>query len=442
MISEVVMPQMGADMKEGTVLRWLKHEGDEVDRGEVIAEIETDKANIEIEAFDAGVFRKVLVPEGETIPIGTVIAVIAGAQDDISAYTDGRQAKAPARAEAAPTAAPAPAEASTVPPAAAPAKPASGAQAPVPGAPEPPPPPPSAQEPVAARPEPPPAEPAVRASPVARRLAQEMGVDLSKVKGTGPEGRIVRRDIEAARAAPAASPAAEAPRPAAGVQTQALSRMRQTIARRMQQSKRDAPHYYLTLDVDMTEAVRLRAEINKALGESGRVSINDLIVYACTKALQKHPRFNSWWAEDTLQVHGQINIGIAIALDEGLIAPAVLDCASKPLSQISREARDLAERARGGALKPEEYTGATFTITNLGAFGVDALIGIINPPQTAIIGVGAVRERPVFRDGQVIPRSMMTVALSADHRATDGAEGARFLQTLQQYLESPTLMLI
>ncbi|HXH22237.1 MAG TPA: dihydrolipoamide acetyltransferase family protein, partial [Dehalococcoidia bacterium] len=215
------------------------------------------------------------------------------------------------------------------------------------------------------------------------------------------------------------------------------------IARRMSQSKREAPHYYLTLDVDMTEALRMRAQINEGLGESGRVSVNDLLIIACTRALQQHPNFNSWWVEDHLQVHGRINIGIAIALEDGLIAPAVLDCQAKPLTQISREARDLAERARsGGALSPEEYTAGTFTITNLGAFGVDSLIGIINPPQTAILGVGRVQERPVVKDGQVVVRSMMTLALSADHRATDGAEGARFLATLKDLLEKPALMFV
>ena len=265
-------------------------------------------------------------------------------------------------------------------------------------------------------------------------------MDLSRVRGSGPEGRVLRRDVEAAHDGGAAAPEAP-PRPAA-VASAPLSRMRQTIARRMAQSKREAPHYYLTLDIDMTEAVRFRAQVNAALGESGKVSINDLLILAATRALGRHPRFNSWWVEDQLQLHGQINIGVAIALEEGLIAPAILDCGAKALSQIARESRDLAERARGGFLRPEEYASATFTITNLGAYGVDALIGIINPPQTAILGVGAVRERAVVREGQVAVRSIMTVALSADHRATDGAEGARFLQTLREYLEAPALMLL
>ncbi len=452
MISEVVMPQMGADMKEGTVLRWLKEEGEEVERGEIIAEIETDKANIEIEAFDGGIFRKVLVPEGETVEVGTIIAVIAAPGDDIAVYESGERRTADVTASTGNGAAPA---------APAPPRPAaSPEQAPAPPA-------PSAAPAAATRAQAAPAASGARhrASPVARRFAAEMGVDLAAVRGTGPDGRIVRRDIEEAAKAPrtaapsAATPARTAPAAPARATTAAtpetqmpapgtvvdvpLSRMRQTIARRMAQSKREAPHYYITVDADMTEAVRMRAQINDALGETGRVSINDLLILACTRALERHPRFNSWWLEDHLQLHGRVNVGIAIALDDGLIAPAVLDCQAKPLSQIAREARDLAERARSGAaLTAEEYTAGTFTITNLGAFGVDSLIGIINPPQTAILGVGRVQERPAVLDGQLAVRSMMTIALSADHRATDGAEGARFLQTLRDVLEKPALMFV
>jgi pyruvate dehydrogenase E2 component (dihydrolipoamide acetyltransferase) len=441
MISEVVMPQMGADMKEGTVLRWLREEGDQVERGDVIAEIETDKANIEIEAFESGIFRKILVPEGETVDVGTVIAVIAGPEDDISSYEGG----GPRATEAEPASPDQEPHPSTAAP-----EPAPEGAAARPPEPEP------QRQPARAAAEAPPTpargDGRVRASPVARRLADELGVDLSAVSGSGPEGRILRKDVEATRAgarpaaAVAAPPRPEARRrpaePAAPPTTAPLSRMRQTIARRMQQSKQQAPHYYLTLDADMTAAMQFRSEANAALADTGRISVNDIIILATTRALEKHPRFNSWWVDDQLQVHSRVNMGIAIALEEGLIAPAILDVGSKPLTQISREARDLAERARGGSLRQEEYTGGTFTITNLGAYGVDSLIGIINPPQTAILGLGAVRERPVARDGQVVVRQMLTLALAADHRATDGAEGARFLQTLQEYLEKPSLMFI
>ncbi len=217
--------------------------------------------------------------------------------------------------------------------------------------------------------------------------------------------------------------------------------MRETIARRMQQSKQTAPHYYLTVDVDMTEAMRMRAQINEALDEAERVSVNDLILLATARALVKHPRFNAYYLEDHLQLHSQVNLGIAVALDDGLVVAAIMDCARKGLAQIAREARDVAERARRGSLSPEEYSASTFTVSNLGGFGVDVLVPIINPPQVAILGVGAVREQPVVREGEIVARQMVAIVLAADHRATDGAEGARLLATLRQYLETPGLML-
>jgi pyruvate dehydrogenase E2 component (dihydrolipoamide acetyltransferase) len=283
-------------------------------------------------------------------------------------------------------------------------------------------------------------------------MAEDLGIDLSRVTGTGPDGRIVRRDVEAAqtakappvpKAAPAAPERAVAPAAAPGTTTTITpSRMRQTIARRMAQSKREAPHYYLTMDIDMTEAQRLRAQINEFVDESMRVSVNDLIVKATAQALTLHPLFNSWWVDEQVQQHTDLNIGIAIALDEGLIAPAILDCGSRSLLDIARDSKSLAERARSGVLKAEEYTGGTFTISNLGTFGVEALIGIINPPQTAILGVGAVRTAPVVREGQVATAEIMKVALSADHRVTDGAQGGRFLQDLRRYLEKPASLLL
>ncbi len=421
MAFEVVMPQMGAEMKEGTILRWLKKEGNPVERGEIIAEIETDKANVEIEAFEGGVFRKALVNEGDTVPVGTVIAIIGAPDEDISAYVGAApQQKAPTAATAA-------------------APEAERAESPTA---------------VAEAPAPTPAAPTagdgrVRASPLARKLAQELGVDLTQIRGTGPDGRIVRRDVEAFAAQRAA---AEAPRPApeaapvaapaapaapAGVEVVAMSRMRQAIARNMAASKREAPHYYLTLDVDMTEAQRMRNEINAFADEASRVTVNDLIVKAVARALEAHPIFNSWFVDGEIRRHEAINVCIAIALEDGLIAPALLDVARKSLGQIARESRSLAERARQGGLRSEELTSGTFTITNLGAYGVETLIGIIQPPQTAILGVGAITPKPVARDGQVVIREMMKLALSADHRVTDGAQGARFLTDIARFLEHP-----
>ena len=397
MISEVVMPQMGADMQEGTILRWLKREGDAVQRGEIIAEIETDKANVEIEAYESGILRRILLPEGTTVPVGQVIAVIAAPEDDISQYEAAAGVARP--------------------------------------------------EPVAAVPErpAPPAEAGrVHASPAARRLAEELGVDLSRVQGTGPDGRILRRDIEeaAAKAVEAAPVAAAAPPVAVPPAAPAMSRMRQAIARRMTQSKREAPHYYLTMDIDMTEAERLRRQLNETAEGELHISVNDVIVKAVAKALQRHPIFNSWFVDGQVQRQEALNIGVAVALEEGLIAPAILNCGQKSLVDIARASANLAERARSGVLKAEEYTGATFTVSNLGMYDVETLIAIIPPPQTAILGVGAVRKAPVVRDGEIVVRERMKVALSADHRVTDGALGARFLAELRNFLENPISLLV
>ena len=407
MISEVVMPQMGADMEEGTIIKWLKNEGDEVERGEIIAEIETDKANVEIEAFDGGVFRRTLADEGDTIDVGTIIAIIADANDDISAYQNGAAKKA------------------TTP------EPQSTTEA----APEP-----AREEPAQAAPQ---AEPAsrggrVRATPVARRLATEHNVDLTAISGTGPDGRIVLRDVEAAIAGgpPKAGPAAGT------TSTIEMSKMRQTIARRMAQSKREAPHYYITVDIDMSEAERLRHQLNEAVEEYPRVSVNDMIVRASAISLARHPMFNSWFVDEQVQQHADINVCIAIALDEGLIAPAILDTANKNLGEIGDASRDLAGRAKSGALKPAEYTGGTFTVSNLGMFGVEALIAIIQPPQTAILGVGGVRTTPAVRGGRIETAELMKTALSADHRVTDGAQGAQFLNEIKRLLESPASLLV
>jgi len=397
-ISEVVMPQMGADMEEGTVVRWLKREGDAVERGEIIAEIETDKANVEIEAFDSGIFRKVLVPEGATVPVGQIIAVIASPEEDISRY------EAEAVAAAAPAAAP------------------------------------TRRRPAAAEPPPARRDGRRRVSPVARRIAQEKGIDLARVTGTGPEGRILRRDVEALLKSAEAAPAREAPAARAAAVTP--SRMRQTIARRMSRSKREAPHYYVTMDIDMTEAERLRRQVNEDPGFDVHVSVNDVIVKAVAMALARHPIFNSWFVDGEVRQQAALNIGVAVALEDGLIAPALLDCGRKSLLEIAAESSGLAERARSGVLKADEYAGATFTVTNLGMYDVDTLIGIISPPQTAILGVGAVHSVPVAREGEVVVRERMKVALSADHRVTDGAQGAQFLLELRDLLENPVRLLV
>ncbi|MCZ2111398.1 MAG: 2-oxo acid dehydrogenase subunit E2 [Dehalococcoidia bacterium] len=428
MAIEVTMPQMGADMTEGTLVRWLKQVGDHVERGDILAEIETDKATVELEAYEAGELLTQAVGEGEIVPVGQVIALIGEANEAVAEVQRMPPAATPARRVVEGTPATA---ASTTAPAATTAAPGPATSPGGDGA-------------------TPAGEERLRISPVARRIALEAGVDVRNLQGSGPDGRILRRDVEQAmarQAAPAAAtaPAASAPAPArpqpapapAPGGTLPLTKMRQAIARRMTQSKQAQPHYYLTLDIDMTEAMAFRKQLNDSATEAQRVSINDLVVKACATALQRHPKFNAEYSEHGLVMHERINIDIGIALDEGLIAPAVLDCGAKSLGRIAEESKDLIERAKNGRLTAEEYSDGTFTITNLGAFGVETLIGIINPPQAAILGVGSVMPRPAVRDGEVVVRQVMKVALSADHRVTDGAEGARFIKEIQALLESP-----
>ncbi len=445
MATEVLMPQMGADMSEGILLRWLVQEGAHIERGDPIAEIETDKANVEIEAFESGTFLQTLAREGEVIPVGKPIALI-GAEGE-AAGAGKRESKAVA-VQAAPES---PAQARTAMASPVPEQ----AAAPTNGG--------SAKAGAVSRPAPDSAEPLpgearrrsgrVRASPLARRIAEEWGVDLSTITGTGPDGRIVRRDIEAAAqakgaapapaAAPVHAPATAAPPVTAQPEAELrpLSRIRQTIARRMAASKRDMPHYYVTIEIDMTDAAAFREQVN-ASDKDLHVTVNDIIVRATAVALERHPEFNALFSEGGITIRPQINVCIAIALDEGLIAPAIIDTNKKSLRQTSFETRDLAERARSGRLRPEEYGSGTFTVSNLGMYGIDTLLAIIQPGQSAILGIGAATPRPVVRDGEIVVRRMMTAGLSADHRATDGAQGAQFLQTLRDVLEHPLRLVL
>ncbi len=402
MAIEVVMPQMGADMTEGTLVRWLKNPGDSVARGDVIAEIETDKATVELEAFDAGVLRQVVAAEGDVVPVGEVIALLGDADEEMPEVERRAPSEKPTpRAVAAPIAD------------------GTGGD-------------------LDAR--------RVRVSPVARRIADDAGIDLAEVTGSGPDGRILRRDVEEAIAvrdhhAPAGVPTVEPappPPPPPPARVEPLSRMRSAIARNMTDAKQQQPHYYLTVDVDMTEAMAFRRHVNLVLHGPQRVSVNDLLVRACAVALASHPKFNASLTDEGIQYHEQMDINIGVALDEGLIAPALLDVAAKPLPQIAEESKALVERARAGKLRAEEYSSGTFTITNLGAYGIDVLVGIINAGQAAILGAGSVTERPAVADGDIAVRQLMTLALSADHRVTDGAEGARFLKEIQTVLENPT----
>ena len=416
MISEVTMPSMGADMTEGTIVKWLKAEGDQVGRGDKLAEVETDKTVVEMEAYAEGLLRKIVVSEGSLVQVGAVIAFIGDADDDI-----------PEVATAAPAA-----EAASEAPAATPA--------PVAPAPEP------VQQAAPA----PVAVPAsqggrIKASPIARKIAEEKGVDIAAITGTGPGGRITKSDVENFTPSPGfAVSGGRSPVVLDGSDTP-LSSMRQAIARVTVRSKTEAPHYYVTHEIDMSAAMTFRRQLNEALAEEGyRVSVNDLILMALTKTLIKYPKWNSFFDGDKLIGHPSINLGVAIALDKGLIVPAVIDIQNMSLVGISRAVRDLGKRARGdgGNLTQAELTQGTFGTSNLGMFGTDTFSAIIVPPNAGIVAVGTVKEKPVVHDGKVVVASMMNATISADHRVGDGAEAAVFLGEFQKNLENPARLML
>ncbi|MDW8291375.1 MAG: dihydrolipoamide acetyltransferase family protein [Armatimonadota bacterium] len=409
-MAQVIMPKMGDGMTEGTILRWLKKEGDVVETGEVLAEIETDKASVELPAEASGKLASILAKEGDTVPVGTVIAEILG---------EGEQPQAVASAQ--------PAVAETTVAATPPAE--------------------------RMKAEEPPLQERVKASPLARRIAQEAGIDLAMVKGTGPSGRIVERDVQqflAARQAAAPPPVGEPVRPvvppvevpAAVAGGEPLSRMRRLIAERTTLTKQTVPHFYVTMDIDMTEAMALRERLNAALPEEApKLSVNDLVTKACALTLARYPQVNALYQNERIYPSSEVHIGIAVALPDGLIVPVLRHCERKTLRQITHETRQLVEKARAGRLTPEEYSGATFSISNLGMYGVDDFIAIINPPAVAILAVGAVQKQPVvLEDDTIAVRQRMKVTLSADHRALDGAVAAEFLRELKRILENPYQM--
>ena len=399
---------MGYDMQEGTVVRWLMAEGAEVKMGDAVAEIETDKAVVEFESTAPGVLRRILVAEGTIVPVGQTIAIVAAPDEELP-------------------------EIATEEPAAAPEPPAAEAHSiPLP--------PPAAEvqaEPAPVR--------EVRASPVARRLAEETGIDLGRIKGTGPGGRITKDDVLGFEPEAAPAPSAEAPPStpeAVAADRVPLTRMRQQIARVTVKSKREIPHFYVSAEIDMTQAMELRGQINSALEADGvRVSVNDMVIKACVGALKKYPKLNASFVEDALQMNEKVNVGIAIAEEEGLIVPAIMDCADKTIAQIAVASKDLAARSKSGTLHPQEYTGGTFSISNLGMFDVSSFVAIIHPPQSAVLAVGTVAKRPVVRDDQLAVAEMMSATLSVDHRVADGAEGARFIVEVKRLLESPAGLL-
>lgn len=471
------MPQMGYDMQEGTVVRWLKAEGSNVEMGEPVAEIETDKAVVEFESYASGVLQRILVDEGSTVPVGEAIALVG--EGDV-AVADAPDPEPEVPEPAPEPVAEEPAEEEEEPVTAIPL--GAATQPSTDGV---------AAEPVEEAPAEQPAAPAGRvfATPVARQLAYDSGVNLADVDGSGPGGRIVKEDvlrvIEAgldaalepepepvaaevepvpepepvAEVEPEPEPVAEAelePEPVAEVEPEPvaeagpepelvpLSRMRQQIARVTIRSKSEKPHFYVNTDVDMTEAMMLRAQINQVMAADGvRATVNDLIIAASVIALKRFPKFNAFYEDGGLRMNDGINVGIAMAVEEGLIMPAIVGAGEMSLKEVAQASKEVADRAQQGTLAPQEYAGGTFAISNMGMMGVSSFVAIIQPPQSAVLAVGAVQKRPIVDDDdQIVVRQMMTATLSADHRIVDGAEGAMFINAIKDLLENPLSIIL
>ena len=438
MATKVHMEALSPTMEEGQVVQWLKAEGEAVTAGDILAEIETDKATMELVARGDGILRNVTVKEGETAPVGEVIAMIAAEGEDLGDESSGNGGGDVAGGTAEATAS-APKE----DPAASEAAPAH--DAPAASAPE------AAAGDAGAGGE----DGRIKASPVARRLAREEGVELSALEGSGPGGRIIKRDVEDAVkagpaekaaepvAAPAAAPVAARPGDGPDSEKVPLSQMRKTIAKRLVESIGPIPHFFLTIDVDMSRAVEARTRINRDLEKSGvRISYNDIVLKATAMALARHPECNAHWGGDHIVRFHRVHLGVAVAIEDGLITPVVRDADRKGMAAISAEVREMAGRAREKKLRPEEYTGATFSVSNLGMFGIEAFTAVINPPEAGILAVGAMEERAVVVDGELEIQPRMKITMSCDHRVIDGAMGSQFLQTLKRILEEPLAALV
>lgn len=394
------MPSLGFDMTEGKITRWLKKEGERVDKGQAIAEIETDKATVEIEANASGVLRKIAVQPEQTVPVGTVIGIIGEPNEAVP-----EKVKLPQVVEQATRA------------------PQQGGN--------------GKEEPVVET-----GETRIKASPLARRMAKQAGIDLAQVRGSGPGGRIMERDIQAAQATSTPRSAPPGAPITLAADTVPLNKMRQAIARRMTESKTTAPHFYVTVEINMAEAMKTREQLNAVVADPEKISVNDLVVAAAARTLVKLPIFNASFRHGALEMHAEVNIDIAVALDDGLITPVLHNVDKKTLKMIAVESRALSERARTNKLRADDLGGGTFTVSNLGMFGVDEFSAIINPPEAAILAVGAVTPRPIIVDDTVRAMPMMKVTLSTDHRVADGAQAARFLQEFRKLLENPVNLLV
>jgi pyruvate dehydrogenase E2 component (dihydrolipoamide acetyltransferase) len=414
------MEALSPTMEEGRLVKWTKREGDAVKSGDTLAEVETDKAVMELVARADGQLLKVMVPEGSTVPVGNVVAYIGkpGEKVDGQGAGSGEQGATPKPQAPSPKSAP---------PAPAPAAPA-----------------------------PPPAAPAdatrVKASPLAKRMAKDAGVDLKLVQGSGPGGRVIKRDIEsgATRAAPAQassapSAALRSPLPAPSgtpYEDVPLTQIRKTIAKRLAASLGPIPHFFLTIEADMERAAEARDALNKQLGDEGKISFNDIIIKSVALALVRHRACNAWFQEDHIRYWNEVHIGMAVAIDDGLITPVIRGADAKSLGEIGVESRALVQKARNRRLKPEEYTGSTFSVSNLGMFGIDEFTAVINPPEAGIVAIGAIVAKAVPEGDRVVVRRRLRLTMSCDHRVIDGATGAAFLQTLKQMLENPLAMLL
>jgi pyruvate dehydrogenase E2 component (dihydrolipoamide acetyltransferase) len=422
MAEKITMPKLGFDMAEGTLIRWVKSEGEQIAKGDVLAEIETDKATVEVEAQSAGVMRKHIIQEGTVVPVGSIIAVIGDADEQID--FDSLLESEPTEEtpeDKGPTAdkeIPEPAEAPGL------------GEGQLPGG--------------------------VRATPVARKIAKEMGIDLKSITGSGANGRIVKQDVEEALAirdagipmateVPAPSEVPEvfqAPMPSMETVEIPLSKLRAIIGKRMSSAKQEVPHFYLTGEYDAGPLMDLRHELNERLPEDEKLSVNDFIVKAAALALRQFPNLNASLQEDKIIRHGEINIGIAVAVDDGLLTVVIRNADQKSIRAISSAARNAVSRARDGRVRPEDVEGSTFTVSNLGMFDIENFIAIINPPDAAILAIGTVMDVPIVKEGEIVPGKRFKATLSADHRVTDGAEAAQWLQVFKEFIEDPLKLLL
>jgi pyruvate dehydrogenase E2 component (dihydrolipoamide acetyltransferase) len=437
MAEKFLMPKLSPTMEEGQIARWVKNEGDNYDAGETLAEVDTDKATMEMTALSAGTLLKIIKGAGDTAALGEAIAIIGKAGEDISGLLSEISSNGSAKADAA----------KSEPPASAGGNDVAASSTPEPKADVP-----TSPEPTKAGSSTPPANAGgsdrLIVSPIAARMAAENGIDLKSISGSGPNGRIIKRDIEAAMEAgpaaaaqPARSFTASTMVGAAGYTEETTSKMRQVIASRLAESIGPIPTFYLTVEIEMDNVLELRKAVNGSIPDDQKISVNDIIVKAAAMALMKHPWANSSYQDKTVRFYDQADIGVAVAIDDGLITPVIRGANLKGFVEISAEIKDLAAKAKARKLQPEEYTGATFSISNLGMFGIKEFTAIINPPEAGIFAVGAATPTPVVRNGEIVVRSIMNVTMSCDHRAIDGATGAKFLQTFKQMLENPGMML-